>query len=469
MSTYLVKVYFLMKSFILSSKGLKNLVLSDDDEFTFIIGEQETSMKRIFAEFLSPKVSQLHKADPTVNFLDLNDMVESKELNESREPAKLLKIAISLIEKLFEGEKVEINEDQEFPMRFLSILLGNKEMFDKINELYVDGKDLEVDHYLNDLELFENLTKSQISFDYSSLINIISSHFYSIDKSKLLRFKKSTLYSIISNENLKIENEDSLFELICQIFEEESEYDSESSVSLVDFYEQVEFTNLSIEKLSQFVDTFNTNEISQNLWRKLSQCFYFNYQNNVSKQFNEKRYFGVSILYDNNKDHSFKGIINDLTKKCGGNVSDKKVVDVTCFSYFGSNYAKNAVDFDNDKKYYESINNQTGWIKYDFKELKISPTHYSIKSACNKGSANLMNWVIEGSNSNNDDDWIVLDTRNNIKSIDGLYYWQTFDVQSRRSNEYFRYLRLRGTGPNAGGDNFFKLASLEYFGFLKYE
>lgn len=361
MSTYLVKVYFLMKSFILSSKGLKNLVLSDDDEFTFIIGEQETSMKRIFAEFLSPKVSQLHKADPTVNFLDLNDMVESKELNESREPAKLLKIAISLIEKLFEGEKVEINEDQEFPMRFLSILLGNKEMFDKINELYVDGKDLEVDHYLNDLELFENLTKSQISFDYSSLINIISSHFYSIDKSKLLRFKKSTLYSIISNENLKIENEDSLFELICQIFEEESEYDSESSVSLVDFYEQVEFTNLSIEKLSQFVDTFNTNEISQNLWRKLSQCFYFNYQNNVSKQFNEKRYFGVSILYDNNKDHSFKGIINDLTKKCGGNVSDKKVVDVTCFSYFGSNYAKNAVDFDNDIKCYESIS-QSNWL-----------------------------------------------------------------------------------------------------------
>lgn len=45
-------------------------------------------------------------------------------------------------------------------------------------------------------------------------------------------------------------------------------------------------------------------------------------------------------------------------------------IDATCFYYYGRNYAKNTVDFDNDIKCYESIGNQIGWIKYDFKELK---------------------------------------------------------------------------------------------------
>ena len=54
----------------------------------------------------------------------------------------------------------------------------------------------------------------------------------------------------------------------------------------------------------------------------------------------------------------------------GGNFSDKTVVDATCFYYYGRNYAKNTVDFDNDIKCYESISNQIGWIEYDFKELK---------------------------------------------------------------------------------------------------
>ena len=63
------------KSFILSSAGLKNLNLNQNqnyvDEFKFIIGEQEIKMRNIFAEFISPYVSQIHQSDPTIDSINL--------------------------------------------------------------------------------------------------------------------------------------------------------------------------------------------------------------------------------------------------------------------------------------------------------------------------------------------------------------------------------------------------------------
>ena len=57
------------KSFILSSAGLKNLVQNQSygDDFKFIFGEHEIQMKNLFAEFISPYVSQIHQSDPTIN------------------------------------------------------------------------------------------------------------------------------------------------------------------------------------------------------------------------------------------------------------------------------------------------------------------------------------------------------------------------------------------------------------------
>lgn len=67
-------------TFILSSAGLRNIILSSNSEniyinslneefnqFKFIIGQKEIKMNKIFAEFLSPIVSHIHHSDPTIN------------------------------------------------------------------------------------------------------------------------------------------------------------------------------------------------------------------------------------------------------------------------------------------------------------------------------------------------------------------------------------------------------------------
>ena len=72
------------KSFLLSSAGLKNLVQNQNygDDFKFIFGEHEIQMKNIFAEFISPYVSQIHQSDPTitsVHFSNTNSTNSSKK------------------------------------------------------------------------------------------------------------------------------------------------------------------------------------------------------------------------------------------------------------------------------------------------------------------------------------------------------------------------------------------------------
>ena len=53
------------QSIILSAAGFKNIIVKEEEEeFVFIIGTSEMKMNRIFAEFISPKVSHIHHSDP---------------------------------------------------------------------------------------------------------------------------------------------------------------------------------------------------------------------------------------------------------------------------------------------------------------------------------------------------------------------------------------------------------------------
>ena len=70
------------QSVIISSSGLKNVVLNkyrEEDDFTFVFGEEKFRMKNIFAEFISPVVSHLHQTDPTINTIDFGAINKMKQ------------------------------------------------------------------------------------------------------------------------------------------------------------------------------------------------------------------------------------------------------------------------------------------------------------------------------------------------------------------------------------------------------
>ena len=86
------------------------------------------------------------------------------------------------------------------------------------------------------------------------------------------------------------------------------------------------------------------------------------------------------------------GIIAQLTR--GGNVHAKGLVEVTSSSCVPGSAAANVVEVETNS----CLWTQAGWpcwICYDFKERRVTPTSYSIRSA---GGAHPRWWVFEVSN-----------------------------------------------------------------------
>lgn len=458
-----------MKSIFLSSSGLKNVVSrqSKEDDFVFLIGSKEIHMNRFFAEFISPSVSHLNHSDPTNNVIHFdNDKYQDIFTQDM----------VDIIQQISHGYSIELKEDQIHKMRIISIIFDNQELFNKINELYsIDIKENDATQLLTVLQNFQYFSPISSSFNYTGLVEFISSHFFSFDKNGLLKLPMNILYSILSSSHLKIENEDSLLDFIHQIFSNDNSNQkliNSDNIEITAFYEVIEFNNLSEDKFREFLDMFDYNQITGLLWQKLTQCFYIN-QKKLAKNLNNQRYTQdkfMRIEYDNDTSHCFQGIIHYLTEKTGGNVDENGTIKVTASSFSSSENIspRNAVNLEDTKNYFHARVESNVWLKYDFKDRKVRPTHYSIRSRRDDSKGNPMNFVIEGSNTDQENDWIILDTQNNISYFNSPNSVQTFQIQMKlKENECFRYLRLRQTGPNTGGSLLYlAISALEYFGDL---
>jgi hypothetical protein len=169
-------------------------------------------------------------------------------------------------------------------------------------------------------------------------------------------------------------------------------------------------------------------------------------------------------------DRSFDGIIAHLTKKHGGNVHEKGIVTITSRSIREDNaafWAPSAVaDFD-DRGDFWSKQAVGEWICWDFGQMRIRPTNYTITAA------NLMPWSVEG-------------------SFDGLTWTEIDRVPDEHTFQYlsqeftrvitvsfvvskpaeFRLIRvIQKVGAPWGGDprqiDVLVLRSVEFFGTLK--
>lgn len=143
---------------------------------------------------------------------------------------------------------------------------------------------------------------------------------------------------------------------------------------------------------------------------------------------------------------------------------------VTASSLYGDGNEyplKSVVDIDEKKTCFVSGGKLNSWIKYDFIDKKIYPTHYLIRSSHNnkRGSNNMLSWVCEGSNTDEENDWKILDSRNDVSYLNDAGAFHKFEIQiSLQPNECYRYLRIRQTKPNASNGNYLVISALEYYG-----
>jgi hypothetical protein len=136
------------------------------------------------------------------------------------------------------------------------------------------------------------------------------------------------------------------------------------------------------------------------------------------------------------------GIIAYLTKVCGGNVDDNKVVEIRSGSFeketIGANPhsgtyghhpywpAKNAADLETiscfESAYRINSNHipptKNNWVCYDFKERRIVPTHYAIRTSADRpGGYHLRSWLIE--TSADGESWREVARQENNQQLNG--------------------------------------------------
>lgn len=465
------------KTFILSCEGLQNVIFmnfNDEDIFHFIIGENDIEMNRFFADFISPRVSRLHQSDPTINSLYLNDYIQASEkIAEITSDSGL----INNFRQISKGYSIEINEDMSHKMRILSILIENKELYEKMNELFpISTTEANLDSCLQYLQYFDTYKNNDFFYQTISnqaIFDLIASHFYTIEKTKLLKLPKTILYSILSNKNLILKNEDSLLDFIDQIFANPKSNKNDFLPKL-SFYELIEFESLSDKKFNELVDNIKLNEMTHLLWEKFRECLHHQFANSM-KNDNETRYLDKIIKKDkmkcitnefnNDLGNRFTGIVFQLGNGDPKSVIEEELMNVTASSFYSHNYPKNAVDFDDHFSTFQSSNKADSWLCYDFKEARVKPSFYSLRSNSlgGKGWFHPRSWCIEGSNDQKK--WKILDLRSGEESLNNKNAANTFKIQNiLGKDEFYRFLRIRQTDMNTKNNNCLIIAALEFFG-----
>ena len=150
---------------------------------------------------------------------------------------------------------------KSFPFMKEDITLNN--VFERISykEKYIEelikSKEQENSHKNYDIKL--DLPDEPIQEE----IDFLTTHFSEIDQEKLKNLRNSVIESVISNPQLLLENEDSLFQFIISLYLENS--------SLAYLFEHVDFLNISQDSINEFYEQFDFNDINHSIWSSLSK------------------------------------------------------------------------------------------------------------------------------------------------------------------------------------------------------
>jgi hypothetical protein len=167
---------------------------------------------------------------------------------------------------------------------------------------------------------------------------------------------------------------------------------------------------------------------------------------------------------------SLERIISYLTKKHGGNVHEKGIVTITSKSIRAvpkhlsrRAYAPTNVADLTSNHCFDSNDEPGQWVCWDFREMRVRPTHYIITAPW------LKSWVVEGSLDGKR--WTEIDRQTNNQDFKELRNTASFAVS--KSAEC-RFIRLTQTDKRHDklvdkrrcNDDYLVLRAVEFFGTL---
>jgi hypothetical protein len=391
----------------LSSTGVKNIVIDKIQEnFEFVVGGEGYTCPRIISEVLSPRASLSHSVDSSI----------AEYVVETPDPNNEFQLFLSL------GSGSTIRATQAN----LEVLLSLSREFRNSN-LYISL----LEHF--DIHFICSQLGDSLSLDLFSegLIGCISSNFYRLTQSEFEEIPVSVLFHILSHNLLKISSEDDLFSFISSRICSDPEY--------FDLLPFVRFEYLSPACVSGFLSAVQ-DSIDRHLWLLISRRLILHVGNPVDFPLKAAK--------------SLDGIIAYLTGKHGGNVHDKGIVTFSSKS-IGSDYSLgNLTDLRSDTGF--CTKNEPGqWFCCDFHEMRVRPTHYTIRIV------QIKSWVVEGSLDG--ETWTEMDRKTDSK--DFVFALPTVSFAISNSAEC-RFIRLTQTDKRCDGKDWLYILAFEVFGTL---
>lgn len=414
------------------------------NDFTFIVNGEKYETNRFIADLLSMKIRHLHSIDQTIDQYTINTEQQGDfshflnliKFNNYEMTSNELLFFASIIEQL-NTTSIEINDD-DFSE------LTNENVFDKIQ--------------------IHKKFKIFFSKQFQQEIEYISSHFFELkeeQEEKLLNFDISTIEQIFMNDHFQLKTEDQLINFINKLYIKNHQAST--------LYGYVIFANLSCECIKQFLQEFDRNDLTDEMWKSI--CFRLQQEIiNLNDENNNKRYLsnqrtnnmndkGIQISY--NKNNQLDGIINSLLKKNDGNIQD--VIKITASAEGNPNSCTliNIIKYNETDKYTYTENEPNSWICIEFVKNRIIPSHYTIGSVSAHDN-HIKSWIIEGSNDNENFD--KLDEQVNCNLMNQKSIVQTFPIMAKDKD--YRFIRIRQTDKTQGGNNYLNLSAFEFHGTL---
>ena len=155
----------------------------------------------------------------------------------------------------------------------------------------------------------------------------------------------------------------------------------------------------------------------------------------------------------------FNGIMNWLQLRFRKAFEKMVIVSESSRALFGNPPASVLSYY--SKSHWSSDNKPNSYIQFQFLNQRVRITAYTIMGD-GKWNCYLRSWELAV--SNDADTWTIIDVRDTEELMKPN---SVMTYQCNKDDQYYRYVRLTQTGPNAAGNNYLVLCQFEIFGALE--
>ena len=248
-------------NYSLSTENIKTVPFAKyEKNFTFIVNGKRYETSRFIADFLSPIVCNYHFEDETFDEFTIN--TTQKKQNQTGGDDLLQEFL-----QIINFNEIELGSSQRKKYGEYFLQLGNIEEYLRLCPEYFS--DLSPDNVIDRLKFIAETMKThrkgtdslKLTGKINDLIEFAAEHFYQIPLENMKTVEIEILAAVIKNAKLRLEDEESLFELILGLHEEDREYSS--------LFEYVDFKHLKSESVKEFIDQFDIEYLNIGAWQSI--------------------------------------------------------------------------------------------------------------------------------------------------------------------------------------------------------